>query len=72
MKAVYDTCAAADIPIPRVVLEFFGDADPDDAGTCIDLKCTPWHDATHERQGFELEVSSIPSKVRTIRLYNRW
>jgi hypothetical protein len=72
MKAVYVSCIAAGVDVPKVVASFFGYEEPDDSGVIIELDLTPWNDDTYERQGFELDVSSLPAHVKTIRFYNRW
>lgn len=72
MKAVWDTCEAAEIPIPDSVEEFFDWAKPDPAGVNVnlDLYLRPWSDKSGK--GFEVDLNRIPSHVRMIRFYNSW
>ncbi len=72
MKAIWDACEAAGIPVPEEVDDFFGDTGPDPAGVEVDLDplLREWHGDSGA--GFELDVTAIPSKVKTIRFYNSW
>lgn len=71
MKAVYDACAAAGVPVPREVDKFFDGVAPDPAGVEIELLVREWRDE-YTSEGFELDVESIPPHVRTIRFFNSW
>jgi len=75
MKAVWDSCQAAGLPVPKEVTEFFGWGDPDSAGVEVDLfsfkPCArEWRDET--REGFEVDVAALPPDVKIIRFYNSW
>lgn len=72
MKAIWDACTAANVPIPAEVGEFFGGEEPDDAGVEVELPVTPWDDRGGGRAGYELDVSLIPKHVKIIRFYNSW
>jgi hypothetical protein len=70
MKAIWDSCTAAGVDVPRAVEEFFNDCPPDDAGVEVGLPVTQWGDDASS--GYELEVSAIPLNVKRIRFYNSW
>jgi len=70
MKAIYDACEVAGVPIPSEVDDFFDGEGPDPAG--VEVKLTPreWQDDM--RQGYEIDIDSLPKGVKTIRFYNSW
>jgi len=72
MKAIWDAYAKTDMEVPDEVWQFFGERDPDESGTIIDIKdlCQEWGDM--DRSGYELDVSKIPKHVKTIRFYTGW
>ena len=75
MKAVWDSCKAADIEIPENVEKFFDWEEPDDAGVEVDLEklpecCTEWK--AEMREGFEVDIASIPPHIKKIRFYNAY
>jgi len=72
MKAVYDTCVAANLEIPDEVDAFFDGEEPDASGVVIDLEehCREWGGI--ESEGYEIDVKAIPKHVKTIRFYNSW
>jgi hypothetical protein len=70
MKAVWDSCLTARIPVPDPVLEFFGGEQPDPSGVKISLPLREWHD--EGGAGYELDVSAIPEQVQVLRFYNSW
>lgn len=70
MKAVWDSCKAAGVDIPENVQKFFGWSDPDDNGVEIKIPAKKW--VVGEREGFEIEVESIPKNAKVIRFYNSW
>lgn len=70
MKAIWDACMSADILVPDAVEEFFGSEDPDPLGVEVELTLREWRDG--EREGYELDVASLPPQVKTIRFYNSW
>jgi hypothetical protein len=71
MKAIWDTCKVAGIPVPAEVEEFFGGEEPDPAGVEVELPLREWS-GTYAGAGYELDVAAIPSQVKTIRFYNSW
>ena len=70
MKAVWDACDNAGLPIPRKVEEFFGGDPPDDAGVEVKLMVEEWRD--EGREGYEVNLDKVPKHVKRIRFYNTW
>ncbi len=70
MKAIWDSCKDAGVPIPLQVIDFFNDEEPNPNGVKVKLPVTEWKDDSSE--GFELKVSDIPPHVHVIRFYNSW
>jgi hypothetical protein len=70
MKAVWETCEAAGIPVPGEVERFFGGEKPDPAGVVIKIEVRPYKADMEE--GFEVDLAALPPHVKTIRFWNRW
>jgi hypothetical protein len=70
MKAVWDSCQAAKVPVPKEVEMFFGWDNPDPAGVEVSLPVRKWD--ADMREGYELDVADIPAHVKTIRFWNSW
>jgi hypothetical protein len=74
MKAVYDACNEAEIPIPAEVAGFFNGEPPDPTGVRVGLEnstCVqPWK--SNDAEGFEVDVTKLPKDVTVIRFYNSW
>lgn len=74
MKAAYDACLKADVPVPEEVRRFFGHDKPDDAGVIVPLEgsvcCRIWGDDS--REGFEVDVTKLPPGVTVVRFYNSY
>lgn len=73
MKAIWDSCESADIPIPKEVSRFFDDEDPGDkpgAEVKIDKAVTDWDCDCGE--GYEIDVTKLPKDVQFIRFYNSY
>lgn len=70
MKAIWDACEAAQIPVPDEVEDFFGGEAPDPAGVVVDLPLREWDGG--DQQGYELDIAAIPPQVKIIRFYNSW
>jgi hypothetical protein len=70
MKAVWDACEAARVPVPDEVEDFFGGEPPDPAGVVIEIETRP-HKAYME-EGYEVDLASLPPHVKTIRFWNSW
>lgn len=77
MKAVWDACRAARVPVPSEVSLFFGGSEPDPAGAEVDqaglVRCGAVRKWTEEgRSGFEVLVDKLPPGVTVVRVYNAW
>ena len=68
MLAVWKSCQAANISPPKEVLEFFGYAEPDERGLCIDMKGLGCGEIESD-EGWEIKVCEIPSNLKVIRVY---
>lgn len=74
MKAVWDACQAADVPVPRDVEKFFNDGVPDAQGVEVPLSeaCLKPFQHAFRSGGYEVHVDQLPLNVRVIRFYNTW
>ena len=70
MKAIWDACLEAQVPIPRQVEEFFGGELPDPAGIELEIPAREYHGDMEA--GYEIDVSDIPPQATTIRFVNSW
>ena len=70
MKAAWDACAAAGVPVPEEVEDFFGGEAPDPAGVEVDLPVRHSTDGSSEL--WEVDVAAIPEAVTVIRFSNTW
>lgn len=73
MKSVWETCETAGTEIPGEVLSFFdGEPPKDKPGMEVDLEtsCKEWGD--DYRSGYEIDITTIPERVRYIHVYNSW
>lgn len=70
MKAVWDACKAAGLPVPGEVEDFFEGGEPDPAGVSVDLPVREWSDDS--RAGYEIDIAAIPPQVKVIRFWNSW
>ena len=70
MKAIWDSCGAAGIAVPKEVDDFFGGEAPDERGVEKEI---PYEDYSEEcKEGFEIEVDKIPKDVKVIRFVNSY
>jgi len=74
MKAVWDACRAAGVGPPDEVLEFFNHESPDPAGIIVELRGTPCIRAYNDdmRQGWEVDIATLPKNVTAVRFFNSW
>lgn len=72
MKAVYDACMKADIDIPDEVDEYFDGRNPDDKGMQIDIDDAVEEYSGDSEDGFDVDLSKLPKKVKIIRFTNSW
>ena len=74
MKAVWDACLKAEIPIPDDVSDFFESGEPDEKGVEVDLEehgcAVEWN--AEAQSGYEVFVDKIPAGVKVIRFFNSW
>jgi hypothetical protein len=70
MKAVYDACDAAGLPIPKQVERYFDDCAPDPSGVVVNLlredRCTAEYHCDHA-EGYEVTVDKLPPGVKIVR-----
>ena len=76
MKAIWDSCVAAQVTIPSEVAEFFGGTGPDSSGVVMKLgegdtgyhKCVKIYKA-EMCDGFEVDITKVPDHVTILRFY---
>jgi hypothetical protein len=67
MKAVWDTCKDADIPIPEEVNEFFDWQDPCELKTTISLYGCECYKYNYDNETTDIEIDKLPKGVKIIR-----
>lgn len=71
MKAVWDACQNAGIPMPEKIKEFFGHEEPNEEGVVVDIQATgaavEWNSGNSS--GFEVDLKKIEKGVRFVRFY---
>jgi len=76
MKAVYDSCVAAEIDVPDEILDYFGISDsdvPDERGVAVDLPIGVTKEWCAEmRDGIEVDLSKLPEGIKILRFYNSY
>lgn len=73
MAAVWNSCAAAKIPMPKEVHDYFGGVDPAGReGMEVHLgdALSKW--CREDSEGYEVDVKRLPPDVSAIRFYNSW
>lgn len=74
MLAVWEACENAGVIIPDKVHEFFNNDEPDTKGVIIDLyenECVSEY-KEEMSDGYEIDLSKLPSNIKTIRVYNSY
>jgi len=74
MKAAWDACESAGVPIPESVVDFFDGETPDEAGVVLPLnrhECVKRYNCDSQ-EGFEVDVSKLPVDVKIVRFVNSW
>lgn len=74
MVAAWSACRAAGIPPPKAVVSFFDDQDPTgQIGQEVTLGAAvrPWRD-DHGREGYDVDLTTLPPEVRVLRFYHSW
>lgn len=69
MKAVWDACVVAGLPIPRQVEQFFNDETPDKDGVKIDLTL---HPAVEDIKGagvwgYAVHICDLPADIKIVK-----
>lgn len=74
MKAVWDACRVANVPVPTEVEDFFNGDAPDPAGVVVDIEgesyVTEWNGVA--ANGFEVDLKQVPGDITILRFYNSW
>jgi hypothetical protein len=73
MKKVWYACEDAGIEIPKEVLAFFNNEEPDEQGVVVTLPktCVFEHHADMQ-DGFEIDITKLPAGVKRVRFYNSY
>jgi hypothetical protein len=74
MKAVWDSCVAAGLPLPDGVEKFFEYCGPDESGVRVEIEKNA---AVNKYQGnassgFEVDLTKLDPDVKIIRFWNGW
>lgn len=73
MKAIYDACIDANVKIPKEVGEFFDYVNPKDMpGREVDIKKSIRPYSANSREGFTVDITSLPKNVKWVRFYNSY
>lgn len=74
MKAVWDACDQAGVPVPDEVTQFFNGEPPDINGIEVDLKCSEacCEGGDRDRVGYTIDLEKLPPNITKIRFYNAW
>lgn len=80
MKAAYDACIEADIPVPEEVEKFFEYEVPDSKGVPIELSKQiggvlafgVTYFTEEGKSGYEVELDKLPEDIKILRFYNSW
>lgn len=70
-KAIWDACESAKVKVPKEIVDFFDDCYPrDDTGIEVDIDFKKYNDDM--REGFDVDISTLPKDVKIIRFYCSW
>lgn len=73
MKAVWDSCRVAEVPVPKTVNDYFGGEYPGDApGMEISIKGATREFSVDSSDIIEIDISKLPTGVSFIRFCNSW
>ncbi len=72
MKRVYEACVSAGVEVPETVMEYFewNEEAVNGPGMEVEIKAEKYTEDSKE--GFVVDVKSLPEGVRYIRFYNSW
>lgn len=73
MKHIYDACVTAGVSIPEEVDKFFDNESPGDKpGKEIGIDTAVTEYNAEMCEGFEVDITKLPSDVKIIRFYNSY
>jgi hypothetical protein len=71
MKAIWESCHAAQVEIPKEVRDFFNNEKPDKAGVVVDLEVKV--DTTQEyKEIWEVDLDKLPKDIKIIRFIHSY
>jgi len=73
MATIWRSCEKANVTIPDEVQDFFEGDDPgDEPGMEISIQdaVTPY--SADMKEGYEIDVSKLPSNIKVVRIYNSY
>ena len=78
MRDIWDACQAAGVQVPEEVERFFNYEPPDEKGILVKLAfprhpcLREWSNAKKNAQGYEIDLTKLPSDIKTLRFYVSW
>jgi len=74
MKAAYEACIKAQIPVPKEIDVYFDYEEPDPVGVVVDLHS---HDSVRSyrddaSEGLEVDLKKLPKDITILRFVNSW
>ncbi len=77
MKAVWDACKKAKIPVPPEVEDYFDHTEPDPQGVRVDSDVLATYRCVKEyrgemEEGLEVDITNLPADVKIIRFVNSY
>jgi hypothetical protein len=79
MKAIWDSCMAADIEPPSDVYDYFGDYEPDEDGVTVSESelsnsgaIRPISEVQFSNRGYIIDVTKLPKDIKLIKVENSW
>ncbi len=77
MKAVFDACVAARVPVPKEVEQFFNHKTPDALGVVVEHKNLELAGVLKAVggdmwEGYEIDLSKLPDDVKVLRVANHF
>lgn len=70
MKAAWDACKAAGVPVPVEVDDFFGGAAPDEKGLAV--KVPVLEESDEGRYHYTVELAKLPPNITHLVFTNAW
>lgn len=74
MKKVWDSCEKAGVDVPDKVMSFFNHEAPDETGVLIDIERGPAVSVFEDdcKNGFEVDLATLPPDVKKLRFWNSY